>query len=164
MTESECSLFSPILYNRKRAGRDGRVGASVGSTVRVGAARGSVWLVEDTFSIVFFCCVRVFVKNSSTYRYAPRSSSGVQPAESEQCVVWRSARSQRVSVACFPPNIHSQTSHSLGARGLLCPKLKGVSTTFYLPFDTQSKVTHSTNKVTQRLAGHTACRHATHGL
>eukprot|EP00964_Phaeocystis_antarctica_P108228 scaffold72833_cov79-Phaeocystis_antarctica.AAC.1 len=94
---------------------------------------------------------------SSTYRYAPRSSSGVQPAESEQCVVWRSARSRRVSVACFPPNIHSQTSRSLGARGLLCPKLKGVST-IYLPFDT--KVTHSTNKVTQRLAGHRALQRA----
>eukprot|EP00964_Phaeocystis_antarctica_P008478 scaffold4575_cov55-Phaeocystis_antarctica.AAC.2 len=31
----------------RRAGRDGRVGASVGSTGQVGAARGSGWLVED---------------------------------------------------------------------------------------------------------------------
>ena len=36
----------------KGAGRDGRVGASVGSTGQVGAARGSGWLVEDVGPLI----------------------------------------------------------------------------------------------------------------
>ena len=54
MTESECSLFSPEYYCiiEKGAGRDGRVGASVGSTGQVGAARGSGWLVEDVGPLI----------------------------------------------------------------------------------------------------------------
>ena len=41
MTESECSLLSPeYCIIEEGAGRDGRVGASVGLTGRVGAARG----------------------------------------------------------------------------------------------------------------------------
>ena len=37
----------------KGAGRDGRVGASVGSTGQVGAARGFGWLVEDVGPLMY---------------------------------------------------------------------------------------------------------------
>ena len=40
-------MIVSLIVMEKGAGRDGRVGASVGSTGRVGSARGSGWLVED---------------------------------------------------------------------------------------------------------------------
>ena len=50
-----CAAAPPPLVDciiEKGAGRDGRVGASVGSTGRVGAARGSGWLVEEVGPLI----------------------------------------------------------------------------------------------------------------
>ena len=46
---------SCMIINRpieKGASRDGRVGASVGSTSRVGASRGSGWFFEDVGPLI----------------------------------------------------------------------------------------------------------------